>query len=196
MTVSEVKLIEEDVLGPGKRVGVWLHGCNLTCKGCIVPELWKRQGKQYSPAQLFSLVSSFGINEVSISGGEVFQQDKSELKEFLKLLKENNFGVWVYTGYTLEELIDMDFEDLLDYIDVLVDGRYKGELNDDKPWRGSSNQRIILLSKRYSQVKVPNKRKIQLEITENSIIVIGIPPKGFLKTFTKNLSQKEVAVMF
>ncbi len=196
MIVSDVRLLEEDVLGPGKRVGVWFHGCNLNCKDCIVPELWKNQGKHYSPAELFSLVSSFGVKEISISGGEPFQQDKDELKEFLKLLKRDNFGVWVYTGYTLEELVDMDFVDLLDYIDVLVDGRYDDALNDGKPWRGSANQRIILLSKRYSWVKVPDKRKIQLEITEKGIILIGIPPKGFLRALENNLSQKDVAVKF
>ncbi len=196
MTVSEVKLLEEDVLGPGKRVGVWFNGCNLNCKGCIVPELWKDKGTEYTSIQLFSLVSSFGIKEVTLSGGEPFQQDKTELKEFLKLLKENNFGVWIYTGYTLEELIEMDFEDLFDHIDVLVDGRYNEELNDGKPWRGSSNQRIILLSKRYLKAKLPDKRKIQLEITEKGVVLIGIPPKDFLKNLEKNLNKKQMIIKF
>lgn len=196
MVINEVKIIEEDVLGPGKRVGVWFHGCSLACKGCIVPELWKLEGKRYTAEELFSLVSSFGIKEVTLSGGEPFEQDKQELLRFLKILKENEFGIWVYTGYTLEELIEKNFQDLLCFIDVLVDGRYIEELNDGKPWRGSSNQRIILLSKRYANAKVPDRRKIQLEITENGIIIIGIPPQDFLRNLKDNLTKKEVFIKF
>ena len=196
MIVNEIKLIEEDVLGPGRRVGVWFQGCSLRCKGCIVPELWKSEGKEYTPEELFSIISSFKIKEVSLSGGEPFEQDKNDLLKFLKLLKENDYGIWVYTGYTLEELIEKNFEELLIFIDVIVDGRYVEELNDGKPWRGSSNQRIILLSERYSNVKVPNKRKIQMEITENEIIIIGIPPKDFLKNLKNNLNHKEILIKF
>lgn len=185
MNVSEICLIEHDVLGPGKRVGVWFQGCSLKCKGCIVPELWKKGGKELTPYEIFSKVSTFKIREITLSGGEPFEQNREEMLEFLRLLKINGFGVWVYTGYTLEELIDKNFGDHLLFIDVLVEGRYIEECDDGMPWRGSYNQRILLLSDRYKNVKVPKNRMIQIEIVENEILLIGIPPKDF----TKNLKS-------
>ena len=80
---------------------------------------------------------------VTFSGGDPFLQ-ASELLAVCKLLKPYK-NIWVYTGYTYEELmIDPIKRSVLDYIDVLVDGKYIAELNDGKQWfKGSSNQRII-----------------------------------------------------
>lgn len=189
MRVNKICLLENDVLGPGKRVGVWFQGCSLGCKGCIVPELWKKGGNEFTPKELFSTINRFGLKEVSLSGGEPFEQNKEEFLELLKILHKNNFGIWVYTGYTIEELMEKGFYDHLTFIDVLVDGRYIEDMNDGEPWKGSSNQRILLISNRYSDVRVPKRRVLQIEITEDSVMLLGIPTAGFWDSMHKSLDR-------
>ena len=85
---------------------------------------------------------------LTISGGDPLLQ-RDELKELLDILKstEPDMNIWVYTGYTLEELIKKySLKYLKSHIDVLVDGEYKEELKDFYyHWAGSTNQRVIKL---------------------------------------------------
>lgn len=54
-------------------------------------------------------------------------------------------NIWCYTGYTFEKLLRNPRQaQLLKYIDVLVDGKFKKELRDEELYfRGSRNQRLI-----------------------------------------------------
>ncbi len=86
------------------------------------------------------------IDGVTISGGEPFLQAKN-LISLIKLLKTHNINIWVYSGYTYEELITKQTNtDILNLIDVLVDGRFIMDKHDENLlYRGSSNQRILSL---------------------------------------------------
>lgn len=194
MKVNKICILEHDILGPGRRIGIWFQGCSLGCKGCIVPELWKDEGTTFTPEELFTAISPYKVEGVTLSGGEPFQQSREELLKFLKLLRDNRLGTWVYTGYTLQELLEKDFYRHIALIDVLVEGRYIEELDDGKPWRGSSNQRILLFSNRYTNAIVPEKRTLQIEITDSNILVLGIPPKGFLKELKNSLGSVGISV--
>jgi anaerobic ribonucleoside-triphosphate reductase activating protein len=85
----------------------------------------------------------FGI---TFSGGDPLENgNDKDLLPLLKIVKENNINVWVYTGYTYEEILnDPIKKECLDYIDTLVEGEFKEELkNPNLLFRGSSNQRIF-----------------------------------------------------
>ena len=90
-----------------------------------------------------------GIEELSISGGEPFCQPKP-LYELGKMIKQKGNTVMVYSGYTLEQLEEMDdiwVKKLLSIADILVDGPYVEELRDlTLQFRGSSNQRVVYFS--------------------------------------------------
>ncbi|MBR2758253.1 MAG: radical SAM protein, partial [Exiguobacterium sp.] len=100
--------------------------------------------------ELVQRVKLSGWEGVTVSGGEPFLQS-SALAELVTACKSLGKNVWVYTGYTLEQLEEMHDEAIqtvLDYADVLVDGRYEQSLRDmGLRFRGSSNQRIIFLNK-------------------------------------------------
>lgn len=137
-----LNITETIVDGPGLRSSIYFAGCSHRCKGCHNPESWGFDGGEYiTPQQLFNKIKDFASTKnITLSGGDPIQQPKQELIELLKLLKEDNFNIWVYTGYAFEELD----KEILSYIDVLVDGKFIEELKSDSCiYRGSTNQRLI-----------------------------------------------------
>lgn len=99
------------------------------------------------------------IKGVTFSGGDPFERAE-EFSYMAKRFKENNLNIWSYTGYTFEEILkNMEkrkgFKDLLNNIDVLVDGRFiEEEMTEGLKYRGSKNQRIIDVQKSLKENKV------------------------------------------
>ena len=139
--------------GPGCRVTLWLPGCPWKCEGCH--NEWTHeynQGELFGPNIEFDLYYQLYRPEIAgltISGGDPLAQSEQtllELLEFVKRVKDvfkDSKTIWVYTGYKIEELNELQLE-ILKYCDVLVDGRFDINQRDiTLPFRGSSNQRII-----------------------------------------------------
>ncbi len=147
-----LSVVEESVVdGPGIRTVVFTAGCPHRCKGCHNPSSWNPAGgEEIEVEELVQRIKLSGWDGVTISGGEPFLQP-SELAKLVMACKSLGKNVWVYSGYTLEQLEAMNDEAVqmvLDYADVLVDGRYEQSLRDmGLRFRGSSNQRIIFLNK-------------------------------------------------
>lgn len=165
-------------LGPGKRMVLWVQGCNKRCHGCIAERLQDiKGGELIETAKLAQMILEQDILELSISGGEPFLQSE-ELECLLKIIKSNkpDMGIIVYTGYCYEDIINSeDRQGSLKYIDILVDGEYVEGLDDGHAMRGSSNQRVIFLSNRYSELDLPTQRINRIEFTDNGYRMIGIP---------------------
>ena len=152
-TVRIAGITTESVVdGPGLRSTVFFQGCPHACEGCHNPETWNPDGGQ--EVTLRDLLTKLKLNPliagVTFSGGEPFYQ-ASVAAELGRLLQEQGFNLWVYTGYTWEYLLDnisySGFSTLLKVTDVLVDSPFQKQ---DKalqlPFKGSSNQRIIKVS--------------------------------------------------
>ena len=133
--------------GRGIGVALFVQGCHFHCKNCFNQTTWNfREGKPWTSEienKFFYLVSRPYIERVSFLGGEPLADENYET--ILKLAKSiDNKKKWCYTGYTLEELKANGKDEILKYIDVLVDGRYVDALRDlNLEFRGSSNQRIL-----------------------------------------------------
>ncbi len=189
MNVARV-LYPVQVLGPGKRIGIWVAGCSRGCKGCSNPELWeKRPEFEVSVDQLVSLIESIKedheIDGFTISGGEPMNQAE-ELAQLLRTLRTITSDVLVYTGYRREELQkkqDPAINEVLDSIAVLVDGEYIEELNDDTFLRGSSNQRVHILNlackEKYQRYLESGHNQIQNFTTTDGVVSVGIHRKTF-----------------
>lgn len=176
------------VLGPGRRIGIWTMGCNRNCYNCVSPFLKKVDKNKYmSVDKLLERIKKYlcskKVDGITISGGEPFLQD--DLLDLLIGLKKLNINdVLVYTGNTLEELHQQldDIQLYLETIDVLVDGPYVDELNDNKNLRGSSNQKVYVFNENLKEIYekyLNEERKFQKSTTlqGNFNLYIGIPLK-------------------
>lgn len=112
-----------NALGPGTRSVVWFHGCSRRCKGCLAKEMnASRDCEVISPADLAARVIAVnGVEGLTISGGEPFEQNPEALRTFLSIVRQrSDLSIMAYTGYLLEELReDSQRRELLDFVDVL-----------------------------------------------------------------------------
>lgn len=141
--------------GPGTRTVFFFAGCKHKCHGCQNEHLWPMDsGIRMNISDLYKTIDDNidMIDGITISGGEPFLQPRT-LFRLANYAKKKNLDVWCYTGYTVDQLIDMSHKNkhvlfALKYIDTLVDGKFEEDKKDDNlKWKGSSNQRIINLSK-------------------------------------------------
>ena len=169
--------------GPGKRFAVWFQGCSIKCDGCITKELWDfNGGKKMNISELLEKIrNSYEKNRiegVSILGGEPFDQRKP-LSELVMGIKELGLSIIVFTGYIYEELKsknDFYINNVLNTIDVIVDGPYIKELYTENLYlRGSSNQRIVMLSSRYSEADFKRKNSFDLKYKNGKLLIVGFP---------------------
>lgn len=130
--------------GPGLRTSIYFAGCRHQCPGCHNPESWSFDGgNEMTLDELKSIIAEEDFN-VTLSGGDPFYHPEA-VEKICAYTKELNHSVWVYTGFTWEEILsEENLRNCLGNIDVLVEGRYIEALRDpDLRFRGSSNQRII-----------------------------------------------------
>lgn len=133
--------------GPGLRTSIYFAGCKHHCPGCHNPESWDFSGGiERSVDDIFSEIEKNGFN-VTLSGGDPLYQDIDELTALAKKIKDAGFDLWVYTGFTIEEVFELKIYDkFLQYVDVVVDGPFEIKNRDTSlMFRGSSNQRIVKL---------------------------------------------------
>lgn len=79
-----------------------------------------------------------------------------ECLEIAKYAKKLNLNIWCYTGFLYEDLLKNSYQkEFLEYIDVLVDGKFKSEeFSLNLQYKGSRNQRIIDVKKSLLENKV------------------------------------------
>lgn len=144
--------------GPGVRASVWFQGCPHHCKGCFNEETWNPNGagREYGLDDLNKIISilenSPTHKDLSILGGEPLTGYNIDATiEICKTVKaaRPDINIWIWTGWTFEFLkCSVKFNKLLQYFDVLVDGKFELENKDLKlMYRGSSNQRVIDIKK-------------------------------------------------
>ena len=134
--------------GLGVRVSLFVSGCRNHCEGCFQPQTWDFEyGQPFTKEvedEILGALRPDWIQGLSILGGEPMEAENQEaLLPFLKRVKEeySNKDVWLYSGYVYEQIKDAE---LLQYVDVLVDGPFVETLKDPSlAFRGSSNQRIL-----------------------------------------------------
>ncbi|HIU51948.1 MAG TPA: anaerobic ribonucleoside-triphosphate reductase activating protein [Candidatus Merdicola faecigallinarum] len=134
--------------GPGVRVSIFMQGCPFHCKKCFNPETWDfNAGEEFTKDtidKVLNLCDKDHIKGLSILGGEPMAPANIEgTTKLAKAFKEKypNKNLWTWSGFRFEDLKD---KEVLNYVDVLVDGTYKDELNDPTlKWKGSANQRVI-----------------------------------------------------
>ena len=148
---------EESVVdGEGIRYVVFCQGCPHHCVGCHNPESWSFDGGSFISSEdiYMSMQKNELLDGLTLSGGEPFMQ----VGEFLPLVQKMKprYNIWCYTGFLYENLLkDDNKKKLLEYVDVLVDGRFVLEQRDlTLRFKGSKNQRLIDVQKSLKENKI------------------------------------------
>lgn len=150
-TIKLAGVVRESITdGPGIRFSVFCQGCPHHCPGCHNEATWSFDGGKDTPVDkiLAEIDKNPLLKGVTFSGGEPFAQPEGFLA-LARKLEDRPLDIVVFSGYTYEELVKMGqenpaVEELLDRIDLLIDGRYIDEhRNLSLQFRGSENQRII-----------------------------------------------------
>ncbi len=147
--------------GPGLRAVLWTQGCHHHCKGCQNPGTWDFNGGGLVPVEMVKeAIKELEYHKgLTMSGGDPMFQPYACF-EIAKYARSLGLDIWVYTGFTFEELMDMSktkpiYKDFLSVIDVLVDGKFILEERDlSILFRGSRNQRLIDIPKTLSTGKI------------------------------------------
>jgi anaerobic ribonucleoside-triphosphate reductase activating protein len=176
-------------LGPFNRFALWTQGCSFSCTGCMTQDSQSLDGgvKISVEGMAQTILNTPNIEGITISGGEPFLQAEA-LYSLLSLVGEKrDFGVIVYTGFSLEQLKDKNdsvINLLLEHIDILIDGLFYESLNDGISLRGSSNQNIYQLTNRYENVfddyYDKDVREIEMHMQSDHMMLVGIPKNDTL----------------
>lgn len=145
--------------GPGMRVTLFVSGCTNHCPGCFQPETWDFDyGEPFTEEtenRILEMLQPEYISGLTLLGGDPFEPgNQRALLPLLKQVKTGypNKSIWAYTGFLLDEELQTDgsyprcevTDEMLTYIDVLVDGRFVEAKKDVRlKFKGSANQRII-----------------------------------------------------
>ena len=173
-------------LGFGRRFVIWCQGCCKGCPGCVAQEAQPLDGgREVETAALaweiiLALRSGY-CKGLTISGGEPTLQCGALCDLLDRVSAKTDTGVVLYSGYTYEELKKRpDAAALLSRCDVLIDGEYISAKDDGMALRGSSNQRVFLLTERYRDSldtyqgkRRPDARSVPYGCETH---YIGIPP--------------------
>lgn len=141
--------------GDGLRVVLWVAGCSHHCPNCQNPVTWDPDDgilfDKNARKELLDIISQDYISGITFSGGDpLFESNREEVYELIEYIKSvyPNKTVWLYTGYTYNDLRKFVPIGVLNKIDVIVDGPYIERFRDTTlKWRGSSNQRVINVRK-------------------------------------------------
>lgn len=182
------------VLGPGKRLGIWVQGCTRACPGCLSPEMQPRAG---IPVEVETVVKNIPQDirpdGLTISGGEPFDQPEAVAEMVRWFIQCYSSDVLVYTGYTLAELQarrDPATDEILSNLAALVDGPYQRKKNFGRGWMGSENQQLYVyrFPERYRDFSTA-QRTLQAVQETQRLLFIGIPPQKMKRPKEKGEDQ-------
>lgn len=161
MNYAEIKYCDV-ANGPGVRTSLFVSGCSHHCPGCFNEIAWDfNYGKPFTQDTIDSIIESLKpdyIQGLTLLGGEPFEYSNQKgllplVRQVRKVLPQKD--IWCFTGFLFDkDIIEnmckkwKETNELLSYIDVLVDGRFVEELkNLNLKFKGSENQRTILVNK-------------------------------------------------
>ena len=159
MNYAEIKYYDI-ANGPGVRISLFVSGCRHHCKNCFNQETWDfNYGHLFDEDVQNKILEQLGksyIQGLTLLGGEPFEiENQRGLLPFIRKVKElyPNKSIWAFSGSVWEQIVSGNAhcevtDELLSYLDVLVDGPFIQELYDiSLRFRGSRNQRLLDVQK-------------------------------------------------
>ena len=177
-------------LGPGVRSVIWVQGCFFRCPGCIAPGWIPIQPARMVPLDKLveELLVDPAVTGLTFSGGEPMLQ-AAGLARFARLARQvRPLNIICFSGFTLSHLRRVPpgpgVDDLLEQLDVLIDGPYIEQLNDNRGLRGSSNQQIHFFTDRLKAHDLAgDPRRAEIRIHAGEAMLVGVPPNRLSEAF-------------
>lgn len=199
-----------NVIGPGRRIGIWFQGCSIGCFGCISRNTWPADPRfEVELVDVLSWVDSlseYEVDGITLSGGEPFDQPDAltHLVAGLHRWRTSQaraIDILAYSGRPYAEL-QADFSPALAHIDAVVTGPYIDGEPTDLPLRGSANQQVVPLTPlgqdRYTGAALASlatqRRQVQLEVADNELRMIGIPEQGLMRRIQSQAAAEGVVL--
>ena len=135
------------VYGEGIRLTLFVTGCTHACPGCYNRSTWDRKaGRPFTTAVRDEILDQCAHHDgLSLSGGDpLHPHNRAAVLDLCRAFKARypHKDIWLWTGFSYEEVSALP---VMEYLDVVIDGRFREDLPTVKPWRGSDNQRLIRL---------------------------------------------------
>lgn len=179
--------------GHGVRYTIWMQGCDRRCPGCFNPETQPHtKAHQMDVRSLINdVMNTPGITGITLSGGEPLLQAK-ELAVLAKAVQAAGLTVMIFTGFS-KPPNNPDVHNLLKYTDMVIAGEYDRTKPGKIPLIGSSNQRVMNLTKRLPN-PLTDKTIPRVEIIQNGteLSLSGFPTPEEVKEFKETFGSKSV----
>ncbi|GAA2128690.1 4Fe-4S single cluster domain-containing protein [Actinomadura napierensis] len=189
------------VLGPGRRLVIWVQGCGLACAGCMSRDTWDPAGGTGLPVTALAAACRGllvrGADGVTVSGGEPLDQAPAlaALLAALRPALRHAVDILVYTGYETDEALRIGAA-VLRHADAVITGRYDAARPTRLVWRGSANQSLLPLTglgrRRYAEHLDREADPAPLEIFPDGdgLQVVGVPQRGDLRRLETGLARE------
>lgn len=172
------RVVPSEVDGPGLRAVVHLAGCTVRCPGCFNRDIWDASGpnvRRILPEQLAEEMLAVSPH-VTISGGEPTDQFDALVDLLCELRDRGAQSVILFTGRRAARSTLAVFE-VLELVDVVVDGPFVASLPEREWLRGSRNQEIHVLSERVRREDL-RQHSVQILVDGDRVTVTGFPDES------------------
>lgn len=180
------KITKTKLLAPGKRLAIYISGCDLNCSNCNSNINDFKSGNFLNELEMVNIIDKFekgNYDGIVITGGEPLHLSNlpglNYLLESLELVFSKHINTWIYTGYTFEELLRRKYVgverhtfNILTMADVIIDGRYDESLKVKDKYRNSSNQRIINVNETIKSLDKISDKEFDHKIKNGKLEVI------------------------
>jgi anaerobic ribonucleoside-triphosphate reductase activating protein len=190
------------VLGPGRRVGLWVQGCRIGCPGCGSTDTWDPAGGKsvdtaVLAAELADLVAAADLTGLTITGGEPTEQSDALADLVVRLraaVPDRQIDVLVFTGRSVAAARRRAA--LWAVADVAVCGPYRPDRPSAEPLVATANQRLVTLTplgrERLADLGAP--RRLQANVADGHITLVGMPGPGDLPRLEEALRRRGVTL--
>lgn len=188
-------------LGPGRRVGLWVQGCDLACPGCASTDTWDASAghevdTDVVAQQLVDRIKTHRLTGLTVSGGEPFQQP-DDLADVIDQVRgeTSDLDVLVFTGYQ-PPIARKIGPRLWNAADALAAGRYDRTLPAGGSLLASSNQRLVVRTElgRARHNEDHDCAQLQVAADSGDLYVVGLPRAGDLDRLASQLQRRGIDV--
>ena len=199
------------VLGPGRRLGIWVQGCSIECPGCVSRDTWPSMGLEdrIPVPELISRIDMLvdrgpdgPVDGVTLTGGEPLDQAGAlggllgALRGWLDRRGSPSADLLVYTGYDEPAARELSPEAFA-LADAVIAGPYVAARAGTR-WWGSGNQRLVArddgVAARYESALSEAPAELQVAVEQGHVFVIGVPGRGALARMEAGLANAGVSL--